>query len=152
MFGRRQQTNQQPVNLQDIRVLETEIQNFPLADSPGSTILTAHELYLLEKAGYEVIQIVFGNIVYSMGLRGLFRSFQRAFMQGEMADFTRMINDARILARNRMLVNAKALGADKVIGIIIDANEYGDFLEVTATGTAVRRVGPMQETDVAVGI
>ncbi len=139
------------VKIQGVDSLEQEIQSFDLAKAPTSSTFTANELYLLQQAGFEVRQLVFGNIVYSMGTKGLFRTVRRAFKQGEMPDFTRMINDSRIIARNRMLKQAEEVGATGVIDVIFDLREFADFIEITATGTAVKKVGEHKSVPVAVG-
>jgi uncharacterized protein YbjQ (UPF0145 family) len=132
--------NGQQVRVNSVTVLDQEIDAFDLRKSPHGTTLTAQEVYVLEKAGYEVLNVVIGNIVYSMGIRGLLKSFQRAFTRGEMVDFTRMNRDARHIARNRMLEEAENLGATTVIDVVFETHEYADFLEITAMGTAVRKV------------
>ena len=124
----------------DIALLEEEIRGVDLTAMPWSTIMPANEVFLLQKAGYEPLQVVFGNVVYSMGMRGVFRSIRGAFKRGEMPDFTRMNRDAREVARARMLVAAKAVGGDGVVDATLDVQELADFLEVTMTGTAVRRI------------
>ncbi len=152
MFKR--QDNSQPQDEQPtiagIEALEKEINGFDLQNAPHSTTFQPNDVYLVEKAGYQILQVVFGNIVYSMGLRGVMRSVTRAFKRGEMTDFTTMINDARLIARNRMIQNAIALAATDVIGVTIEIREFADFLEVTATGTAVIRIKPLEEVPVAV--
>ena len=147
---RKKQNASAALQTESLEALEQEIREFDLAAAPRSTIISANELYLLQKSGYEFLQIVFGNVVYSMGLRGLLRSVQRALQQGEMSVFTRMINDARVIARNRMLTQAKAVGATDVVGVIIEVREFADFLEVTATGTAVKKNGERGDLNVAV--
>lgn len=121
--------------------LDAELARFSLQDSPHGSTLTAQELYVLEKAGYEVCNVVIGNIVYSMGARGVVNSIKRSFSRGEMVDFTRMKRDARELARNRMLSEAKAIGATAVVDVQFETQEYADFIEITAIGTAVRKMG-----------
>ena len=139
--------------VKDMAALEVEIREFDLAGAPRSTTFAAHDLYLLEQAGYAIVQVVFGNIVYSMGVKGLLRSVGRALRRGEMTDFTRMLNDARVIARNRMLARARDLGATAVVGVTFETEEFADFLEVTARGTAVIRKGegPPAPLGVAVG-
>lgn len=138
------------LRLSNLDVLDKELSAFNLASEPYGTTLTAQELYVLEKAGYEIVNVVIGNIVYSMGIRGMFKSFQRALSRGEMVDFTRMNKDAREIARNRMLKQAKEIGATAVIDITFQTHEYADFIEITAIGTAVRRVRPASDIPIAV--
>lgn len=130
------QTKPRMASMEDV---EAEIGRIDLTHMPSSTTLPANELYLLHQMGYAPIQVVYGNIVYSMGMRGIFRSLRGAFQRGELPDFTRMNNDARVIARDRMLAAARAVNADMVVGVNIDVQELADLLEVTCTGTALRR-------------
>src|SRR3954469_4368781 len=115
------------MNIEEMNVLDMEIAKFDLHNAPKSCTLSVQELYLLEKAGYEVCQVVIGNIVYSMGVRGLLKSVQKALVKGEMLDFTHMNKDARNLARNRMLEAAKEVGATHVVNVVYQTQEYADF-------------------------
>ncbi len=139
------------VNLTDAAGLEREINSFDFSTGPSSTTLSGNELYLLLQSGYEPLQIVFGNVVYSMGLRGVVQSFTRALRQGEMPAYTRMNNDARVLALKRLNEKGKALGGDMVMGVIFEIRTYADFEEVIATGTAVRRVKQLTDMPIATG-
>jgi uncharacterized protein YbjQ (UPF0145 family) len=133
--------------------LEEEIHNFNYDTAAKSATLTPHEIYLMKQAGYEPVQIVFGNVVYSMGVAGLFRTIVRAFTRGEMYDFTRLNKDARQLARNRLLAEAHELGADHVFGVVFDTKEYADFIEIIATGTACKKVSEgVVNQQIAVGV
>ncbi|GAC1437465.1 MAG: hypothetical protein NVSMB65_11740 [Chloroflexota bacterium] len=140
------------VAVKDVVALEAEMRAFDLAAAPRSTTFAAHDLYLLEQGGYSIVQVVFGNIVYSMGVKGLLRTVGRALRRGEMTDFTRMLNDAREIARNRMLGRAQELGATAVVGVTFETQEFADFLEVTARGTAVVKKGDQPSTPLAVAV
>lgn len=126
--------------VEEIGHLDREIAEFDLLQAPHSATLSVQELYLLEKAGYEVCQVVVGNIVYAMGLKGLLKSVQRAFIRGEMVDFTHMNKDARNIARNRMLEAASKVGATDVVNVVFQSQEYADFIEITVIGTAIKKV------------
>jgi len=110
LFG----TNQEKpkVNFHNVEEIEAEINRSDLHTLPASTTLTPHELYLLQQLGYAPVQIVFGNVVFSMGAMGFLRTVFRAFSRGDMSDFSRLNSDARLLARNRMLemANSVAVG------------------------------------------
>ena len=139
--------------VEGINELDREIVTFSLQDAPHSATLSVQELYLLEKAGYEVCQVVVGNIVYAMGLKGLLKSVQRAFVRGEMVDFTHMNRDARNLARNRMLDAAREVGATDVINVVFQTQEYADFIEITVIGTAIKKVSsPSDDIETAIGM
>lgn len=142
----------QPITISSIAELEREIQGFDLASAPASATLTPSDLYMLEQRGYRVIQVVQGNIVYSMGVRGVLQSITRAFRQGEVVPFTRMNQDARRLALNRMLREAQRLGADTVIGVVFAQEMLADALEVTVLGTAIKRIEDASKNTVEVAV
>ena len=135
-----------------VHELDEEIRSFDLINAPKSATFTPHDLYLLQQAGYEPIQVVVGNIVYSMGIGGVLRSLRRGLRRGEVPDFTQLLQDGRVLARNRMLEYARAVKADAVFGVVLETEEFADFIEVTATGTACRKIGEgKQNTPISVG-
>ena len=74
--------------------------------------------------------------------RGWLANLKGAF-RGEVQDVSRLMYDARELALARMQAEADALGEDGVIGVDlrIDYLHGGEWMEVTAIGTAVRFVG-----------
>lgn len=145
MFFKKNQPTEENIKFKDENELEQEIATFDPAQSPTSTTLSPHDLYLLLQCNKEPIQVVFGNVVYSMGVRGLLRSVFRALTRGEMVDFSRLNRDARELARNRMVESAKRMGATDVVGVKIEVREYADFMEVVATGTAVKPTNNTKE-------
>lgn len=146
------QTQDSPtIQTTGVEALDQEIARFDIAGAIGSTTLSAHDLYLLRAAGFAPKQIVFGNFVYSMGLGGVWRTVRRALKRGEIPDFTRMLNDARVLARNRLIEAAQAIGAEEVVGVHFTVNNFADFIEVSAVGTAVVRVADFAVVPAAVG-
>lgn len=84
----------------------------------------------------------FGLIVRSMGaIKGIGASF-KALAGGEVTQYTELLEDSRRHAMDRMLENARLLGANAVIGMRFDSSEIGQSLtEIVAYGTAVI-VGP----------
>lgn len=133
--------------VRDVAEVEREIAAVDLNSMPSSTLLPANELFLMRQMGLVPIQVVYGNFVYSMGLGGVFRSLRGALNRGELPAFTQMNNDARVIARDRMLEAAKQLGADTVVIAGVEVKELADLLEVTCTGTAFRRAGPETAED-----
>ena len=108
--------------------------------------LSGQEFWLVNDAGFQVLGLVLGNCVYSMGaMRNWLAGFKASF-KGEIKEVTQLMYDARELALQRMQAEADALNADTVVGVDIKI-EYlhnDEWMEVTATGTAVRRTGPAQ--------
>ena len=88
---------------------------------------------------------VFGVVVRSLGAgRGMMSVF-RIFAGGEVKQYTRLLEDSRRHAMDRMIENARLVGANAVVMMRFDASEIANQLtEVVAYGTAVV-VGPRQE-------
>jgi uncharacterized protein YbjQ (UPF0145 family) len=84
----------------------------------------------------------FGLIVRSMGaIKGIGASF-KAFRGGEVTQYTELLEDSRRHAMDRMVENARLMGANAVVAMRFDSSEIGETLtEIVAYGTAVV-VGP----------
>jgi uncharacterized protein YbjQ (UPF0145 family) len=91
-------------------------------------------------AGYEVKQAlgqVFGVVVRSRGLGGNIVANLRALGGGEIVEYTRLVEDTRRHAIDRMIENARAMGANAVVMMRFDSSEMGQSMtEVVAYGTA----------------
>jgi uncharacterized protein YbjQ (UPF0145 family) len=83
--------------------------------------------------------ITFGLVVRSMGFAKNFSAGFKALRQGEVSEYTDLLEDARRHAIDRMVANAKLLGANAILSMRFDSSEMGQQLtEVVAYGTAVR--------------
>lgn len=84
----------------------------------------------------------FGLIVRSMGaIKGIGAAF-KSIAGGEVTQYTELLEDSRRHAMDRMVENAKLMGANAVVGMRFDSSEIGQSLtEIVAYGTAVI-VGP----------
>lgn len=105
--------------------------------------LSGQEFWLVVDKGYIPMGLVLGNSVYSMGAMGGWLSGIKGQFRGEVVEVTRLMYDAREMALQRMKAEAESLGADGVIGVELKI-EYlhgGQWMEVTAVGTAVKFVG-----------
>jgi len=104
--------------------------------SQGSVLVTTTE----RPAGYEVKQAlgqVFGVVVRSRGLGGNIIASLRALGCGEIVEYTRLVEDTRRHAIDRMVENARAMGANAVVMMRFDSSEMGQTMtEVVAYGTA----------------
>jgi uncharacterized protein YbjQ (UPF0145 family) len=91
-------------------------------------------------AGYEVKQAlgqVFGVVVRSRGLGGNIMASVRSLGGGEIVEYTRLVEDTRRHAVDRMVENARAMGANAVVMMRFDSSEMGQTMtEVVAYGTA----------------
>src|SRR2546427_10701517 len=79
----------------------------------------------------------FGLIVRSMGIaKGIGASF-KALKGGEVTQYTELLEDSRRHAMDRMIDNARIMGANGVVGMRFDSSEIGATLtEIVAYGTA----------------
>jgi uncharacterized protein YbjQ (UPF0145 family) len=108
-----------------------------------TSALSGQEFWLIVDKGYIPLGMVLGNCVYSMGtFRGFMANLKGVF-RGEVGDVSRLMYDARELALARMQAEADALGADGVVGVDLKINyiNEGEWMEVTAIGTAIKYVG-----------
>jgi uncharacterized protein YbjQ (UPF0145 family) len=86
--------------------------------------------------------VCYGLVVRSMGVVGGMAAGFKALRRGEVSQYTQLLEDSRRHAIDRMVENARLLGADAVVGVRFDSSEIGQQLtEIVAYGTAVT-VGP----------
>jgi uncharacterized protein YbjQ (UPF0145 family) len=104
--------------------------------------LSTSDFWLLRKQGYMPLGLVVGNSVYSMGVVGGMMTGIKGMGKGEIPQITELLYNARMMALNRMLDEANKLGADGVIAVKLNINymHNGEWMEVTAIGTGVKKV------------
>jgi len=86
----------------------------------------------------ENLGIAFGLVVRSMGFTKNFTAGWKSLRQGEVSEYTELLEDARRHAIDRMVANAQLLGANAIVSMRFDSSEMGNQLtEVVAYGTAV---------------
>lgn len=89
----------------------------------------------------EGLGVVFGLVVRSMGLAGSVTASFKALKRGEISQYTTLLEDSRRHAMDRMIENARLVGADGIVSMRFDSSEIGQqFTEIVAYGTAVRLV------------
>ena len=82
--------------------------------------------------------VAFGLIVRSMGMVRSMGAGFKALRQGEVTQYTELLEDSRRHAIDRMIDNARLLGANAVVAMRFDSSEIGQQLtEIVAYGTAV---------------
>lgn len=82
--------------------------------------------------------VVFGLVVRSMGIANGFKAGLTTLRQGEVPQYTQLLEDSRRQALDRMIANARLIGADAVIAVRFDSTEVGQSMtEILAYGTAV---------------
>jgi len=95
----------------------------------------------LELRGMTVQQdlgVAFGLVVRSMGVVKSIGAGFKAMRQGEVSQYTELLEDSRRHAIDRMIENAKLLGANAIVAMRFDSSEIGQQLtEIVAYGTAV---------------
>jgi uncharacterized protein YbjQ (UPF0145 family) len=106
--------------------------------APIATDLSGQDFYLLNRAGYEPIGLVFGNCVY-YAPPNWGASFSTSNV--ELDSPTRALTRARELAMARLQHEAEALGAAGVVGVTVTERSHAWWrggMEFLAVGTAVR--------------
>ncbi len=112
--------------------------------------LSAGDFWLLADRGFVPLGLALGNSVFSMGVAGGLATGLRGLARGELVEFTELMYDARRLALARMKTEADSLAADAVVGVKISIIHHGDVIEVTAVGTAVKKVSEPAATSAQV--
>ena len=112
--------------------------------APVTSDMTGEELWGMAQLGYMPIKLLISTSVYSLGAIGGIKAAFRSFVKGEIGDLTTLIYDAREHVFERLKSEAKALGAEEVVGIKTYIIELGSSLvEIFAVGTAVRKLSGM---------
>jgi uncharacterized protein YbjQ (UPF0145 family) len=100
--------------------------------------LTGEELWSLTSLGYVPMKLLISTSVYSLGVVGGVMAALKGFAKGEISELTTLVYEAREQVFDRMQREAKALGADEVVGVKTYIVELGSSLiEIFAVGTAV---------------
>jgi uncharacterized protein YbjQ (UPF0145 family) len=107
---------------------------------PFQSDLSGQDFWTLIRAGYRPLGFVMGNCVYHIGRRGLFSWLATTGRNIELPNYTQALYDARELAMERMQVEAEALHAEGIVGVVVDETNHSwgsHMLEFSAYGTAV---------------
>lgn len=103
---------------------------------PGVLVVTMNEI-----PGWRIEQVhgdVFGLVVRARNYFSNVGAQFRTIAGGEVGGYTKMLTDSRNEARERMLDEARALGANAVVAMRFDCNAIGEIMnEIAAYGTAV---------------
>lgn len=88
---------------------------------------------------YTVIGEVFGLTTQSKNLVRNIGAGLKGLVGGEIKDYTKMLDESRNVAVDRLRENAAALGADAVVMMRFDTSSISqDMQSVAAYGTAVK--------------
>ena len=117
------------VKKKDWKIIEKELEGMPVSttdDMPGRQII--------EYKGY-----VWGTTVQSRFFGHDILAIARSFIGGEILTYTQMINESKSYVITRLVENARALGADAVVGVKMgSAQVMPGTVEIFAYGTAVK--------------
>ena len=87
----------------------------------------------------ESLGVVKGEIVQSKNLGRDFMAGMKTIVGGEIKSYTMMIQEARDIATQRMIDEAKSLGADAIVGIKYSSSSVMQgAAEILVYGTAVK--------------
>jgi len=82
--------------------------------------------------------VAFGLVVRSMGMVKSIGAGFKSLRQGEVSQYTELLEDSRRHAVDRMIENARLMGGNAVVAMRFDSSEIGQQLtEIVAYGTAV---------------
>jgi uncharacterized protein YbjQ (UPF0145 family) len=105
---------------------------------PFTSDLSGQDFWTLLRAGYRPLGFVMGNCVYHIASQGMNYQMQQQNM--ELPQYTQALYDSRELAMERMQYEASELGAEGIVGVVVDESNHTwgyDVIEFSAVGTAV---------------
>jgi uncharacterized protein YbjQ (UPF0145 family) len=109
-----------------------------MSESSPATIPVTTALGFVGMAVERELGLTFGLVVRSMGIVKGFGAQLTAMRQGEVPQYTSLLEDSRRHAIDRMIDNARLLGANAIIAMRFDSSEISQQLtEIVAYGTAV---------------
>jgi uncharacterized protein YbjQ (UPF0145 family) len=111
----------------------------PIAGYEGRALMMVATTESL--AGYRTRQTLgqcFGVVVRSRGIGGNIMASLRSLIGGEIHEYTRLLEEARRHAVDRMVENATLMGANAILMMRFDSAEIAQTMsEIVAYGTAV---------------
>lgn len=93
-------------------------------------------LYCQMDCGFQPLRFVFGNVAYSIGLGGGLAGAFRSLGRGEVREWSEVFNHTRHLALERITEQARAVGANAVLGIRTTIAPFHGAREMIMIGTA----------------
>lgn len=116
----------------------------PKADKPRLPFSTAgngQELYCMLDSGFVPKQFVMGNVAYSVGIAGGLFGALKTLARGEIKEFSDIFNKTRHMALRRISDEARAAGANAVVGIETRIMPFKGIHEMLMVGTAAHHAG-----------
>lgn len=112
---------------------------------PVTSDMTNIEMWNMANRGYAPLRLLLGTSVYSLGFIGGITSALKSFVRGEITELTTLLYDARENALNIINEEAKAIGADDVVGVKTYVYQLGNgLIEFLAIGTAVKKLSTVK--------
>jgi uncharacterized protein YbjQ (UPF0145 family) len=105
-------------------------------DDNFSTAADGQGLYCQLDCGFRPIRFVFGNVAYSIGIGGGLAGALRSMARGEVKEWSEVFNRTRHLALDRIRAEARAAGANAVLGIRTTITPFYGSREMIMIGTA----------------
>lgn len=88
---------------------------------------------------YETISLVIGSMIQTVNFGKDIMNSLKTLVGGELTSYTKMMEEARGIATNRMIEEAKKLNADAIVCVRYSSSQVMQgAAEVMAYGTAVR--------------
>ena len=106
-----------------------------------SSSADGQELYCQIDAGFRPVRFVFGNVAYSIGLGGGIAGAFRSLARGEVHEYSQVFNQTRHRALERITAEARAAGANAVVGIETSIIPFQGMQEMVMIGTASHHPG-----------
>lgn len=106
---------------------------------PEAGILLLNSAEIPGRAITKILGLTQGHTVFAIWLGKDLSALIRLVLGGELTEYTEMMGKARQMATNRMIVQAKDLGADAIINVrYMTTSVVGSAAELLAYGTAVK--------------
>jgi uncharacterized protein YbjQ (UPF0145 family) len=120
------------------RKFRTESDMFEAPDAP-SGILLLNSLEVPDRKITDTLGLVQGHTIFAIWLGKDLSAIVRLILGGELTEYTEMMGKARKVATQRMVVQAKEMGADAIINLrYTTTSVVGSAAELLAYGTAVK--------------
>ena len=111
----------------------------PSAAEPDGSILLLNSDSVPDRQASEILGLVQGHTVFAIWLGKDLSALIRLILGGELTEYTDMMGKARTSATNRMIAQAKEIGADAIINVrYMTTSVVGSAAELFAYGTAVK--------------
>lgn len=94
------------------------------------------ELFCQIDAGFKPVKFVFGNVAYAIGVGGGLLGGLRSLSRGEVKEYSDVFNHTRHLSLERITNEARAAGANAVVGIKTSIIPFQAMQEMVLIGTA----------------